>query len=93
MGSGAAFYVYGDLDRTKRRRERRTPFDKNLRYYKNEGKKKIFPKLTEIQLSAIRERMKKQNRKERDKSIIAFIIAIPITIGLIVGFFKYWTLF
>jgi hypothetical protein len=36
--------------------------------------------------------MKKQQRKERDKSIIAFIIAIPITIGIIVGFFKYWGL-
>ncbi|MGH1384167.1 hypothetical protein [Kordia sp.] len=93
MGQGIGFYVLDDIRRTKKRRDKRTPFDKNLRYYKDEGKKKIFPKLTEIQLSAIRERMKKQNRKERDKSIIAFIIAIPITIGLIVGFFKYWTLF
>lgn len=89
MGSGAAFYVHGDLDRTKRRRDRRKPFDKNLHYYKDEGERKIFPKLTEIQLSAIRERMKKQNRKERDKSIIAFIIAIPVTIGIIVGVTKY----
>ena len=89
MGSGAAFHVHGDLHRTRVRRNKRNPFTKKRHYYKDHERKDIFPKITEIQLSAIRERIKKQNRKERDTLIISFIIAIPITIMLISGFLKY----
>jgi hypothetical protein len=79
------FAVYEDLDRSKRRRNKRTPFDKNQRYYKDEGITKIFPKATEAQLEAIRKKLKKQQRKERNKMIIAFVLAIPVSIGLVVG--------
>ncbi|MCH2196865.1 hypothetical protein [Kordia sp.] len=89
MGSGAAFHVHGDLYRTRERRNKRNPFAKERLYYKDYKRKDISPKITEIQLSAIREKIKKQNRKERDKLIISFIIAIPITIMLISGFLKY----
>lgn len=85
MGSGSAFYVLEDINRTNKRRNKRKSFDKNLRYYKNDGIKNKFPKITEIQLSAIREKMKKQNRKERDKLILSFILAIPVSIGFIYG--------
>jgi len=88
MGSGAAFYVHGDLHRARVRRNKRNPFTKNRSYYKNFKKKNISPKITEIQLLAIREKMKKQNRRERDKLIVSFVVAIPITIILIVGFLK-----
>ncbi|WP_298519400.1 hypothetical protein [uncultured Kordia sp.] len=91
MGSGAAFYVHGDLYRTRVRRNKRNPFNKNRRYYKDYRKKSNSPKITEIQLSAIREKIKKQQRKERDKLIIAFIIAIPLTIGIISGILRLGT--
>ncbi|WP_298420113.1 hypothetical protein [uncultured Kordia sp.] len=90
MGSGAGFYVHGDLERTKKRRNKRTPFDKNQHYYKDEGIKKTFPKVSEIQLNAIREKIKKQERKERDKLIISFILAIPASIGLLYGIVNFW---
>lgn len=85
MGSGAGFYVHGDLERTKKRRNKRTPFDKNLQYYKDEGVKNEFPKATEAQLEAIREKLKKQQRLDRFKTIIAFIIAIPLSLGFLIG--------
>lgn len=78
MGSGAAFEVFADLDRTKRRRNKRTPFDKSLHYYKDEGIKNVFPKATEIQLEAIRKKLQKQQRSDTIKTIISFTIAIPI---------------
>lgn len=90
MGSGAGFYVHGDLERTKKRRNKRTPFDKNLHYYKDEGIQKTFPKVSEIKLNAIREKIKKQERKERDKLIIAFILAVPVSIGLVYGIVNFW---
>lgn len=79
------FAVYEDLDRTKRRHNKRTPFDKNQSYYKDEGIKKTFPKATEVQLEAIREKLKKQQRSDRIKSIVAFTVAIPISLGILVG--------
>ncbi|QHI38906.1 hypothetical protein IMCC3317_43060 [Kordia antarctica] len=74
------FAVYEDLDRTKRRRSRRTPFDKNQHYYKDEGNTFTFPKATEAQLKAVREKLQKQQRSDRIKTIISFIVAIPISI-------------
>ena len=86
MGSGSAFYVYDDLDRTKRRRDRRTPFDKSLRYYKDDGKKLNFPKLTELQLSTIRKKIQKQNSQLRRKTILIFSIVGSITVTLMYYF-------
>jgi hypothetical protein len=78
MGSGAAFYVHGDLERTKRRRNRRTPFDKSQRYYKNNGNAFVFPKATEAQLEAIRKKAKKQRRLDTLKLVVSFVLAIPV---------------
>ncbi|WP_046759049.1 hypothetical protein [Kordia jejudonensis] len=89
MGSGAGFYVHGDLERTKQRRSKRTAFDKNLRYYKNEGVKNIFPKVSEIKLKTIREKIKKQQRKERNQLILAFVLAVPVSIFLVKFFFDF----
>ena len=91
MGSGAAFFVHGDLERTKKRRNKRTAFDKNLRYYKDEGIKNEFPKATEAQLKAIRQKLKQQQRKDRLKTIVAFIIAVPASIGLMYAIVTFWT--
>ena len=90
MGSGSAFYVLEDINRTNKRRNKRKAFDKNLRYYKDDGVKNEFPKITEIQLSAIREKMKKQHRKERDLLILSFILAIPVSIGFLYGIVNFW---
>ncbi|MBC8754499.1 hypothetical protein H2O64_07430 [Kordia sp. YSTF-M3] len=70
--------VYEDLKRTRRRRTKRTPFDKNLHYYKDEGIKKTFPKATETQLEVIRKKTKKQQRLDMLKLVISFVIAIPL---------------
>ena len=76
-------------ERTERRlRSCGSPQNEHCISGKNIEKKNIFPKITEIQLLAIREKMKKQNRQERDIFIVSFVIAIPITIILIVGFLK-----
>ena len=81
--------VYEDLDRTKRRRTKRMSFDKNLHYYKDEGIKNIFPKVTKAQLKAIREKLSKQQHSDRIKSIIAFALAIPVSIFAVILFFKF----
>ncbi|WP_420574018.1 hypothetical protein [Kordia sp.] len=91
MGSGAAFYVLEDLERTRRRRNRRKPFSKSLRYFKDQGIKNKFPKITQIQINAIREKIKKQDRKDRDRLILAFIIAIPVFIGITTGIARIWS--
>ncbi|WP_430409021.1 hypothetical protein [Kordia sp.] len=84
MGSGAGFFVHGDLERTKKRRAKRT-FDKNIQYYKDEGIKEEFPKATEAQLEAIREKIKKQQRLDKFKLIVAFVLAIPLSLGVLIG--------
>jgi hypothetical protein len=70
--------VYEDLKRTRRRRTKRMPFDKNLHYYKDEGIKKTFPKASEAQLETIRKKAKKQRRLDTLKLVISFVIAIPL---------------
>lgn len=80
MGAGAGFYVHGDLDRTKRRRKQHKAFDKNQRYYKDHGDKKTFQKATKIQLMAIREKIAKDRRIENRKTVLAFVLGIPIAI-------------
>jgi len=92
LGSGFGLYALEANKREKNRRSKRTIFDKSLRYYKDEGIRKIFPKATKVQLEAIREKLDKQNRTERKKLIIAFILAIPVSISLIVGILKFWSL-
>ena len=89
LGSGFGLYSVEAFKRDKNRRNKRKSFDKNLHYYKNDGIKNEFPKITEIQLSAIREKMKKQNRKERDQLILSFILAIPVSMILVNMFFKF----
>lgn len=89
MGSGAAFEVFGDLERTKKRRSKRTAFDKNLHYYKDDGVKIEFPKVPEAQLNIIRRKLKKQQRSERNRTILAFILAIPVFIFLMISFFYF----
>ncbi len=87
---GAGFYVHGDLERTKQRRNKRTPFNKELRYHKDECIQKTFPKATETQLEAIRKKLKKENRAERKKLILAFVLAIPVSIILIISIVTFW---
>jgi hypothetical protein len=90
LGSGFGLYAVEAFKRDKKRRKTHTPFSNSLLTRQAKKINKAFPKATELQLLTIREQMKKQNRKERDKLIIAFVIAIPVTIGLISGFLKYF---
>lgn len=90
IGVGVGLATMNATYKANSRRRKRTPFDKNLKYYKDEGVKKTFPKVSEIKLNAIREKIKKQERKERDKLIIAFVLAIPVSIGLIYGVVNFW---
>ncbi len=90
LGTTGGLHAIEALKRQKSRRNKRKAFDKNLHYYKDEGIKRTFPKVSEIQLNAIREKIKKQERKERDKFIISFILAIPVSIGLVYGIVNFW---
>jgi len=81
MGSGAAFYVHGDLERRKRRQNKRTPFKKNKNYYKDDGNTFMFPKVTEAQLKAIREKAKKLRRLDTLKLVVSFSMAILLVVG------------
>ena len=81
MGSGAAFYVHGDLERRKRRQNKRKPFKKNKNYYKDDGKTFTFPKPSEAQLDIIRTKIKRQQRLDTFKLIISFVIGVPLVIA------------
>lgn len=88
LGSGFGLYAVEAYKREKNRRSKRKPFDKKLKFYKDEGIRKIFPKISEIKLNAIREKIKKQQRKERDKLILSFVLAIPVSFVLITSALK-----
>ncbi|EDP94893.1 hypothetical protein U8527_15165 [Kordia algicida OT-1] len=83
LGSGFGLYAVEAFKRDKKRRKQHTPFSTHLLRF--EGKKiiKEFPKATKKQLMVIQEKIKKQERKERNKLILAFALAIPVTIVII----------
>jgi len=93
LGSGFGLYAVEAFKRDKKRRKQYTPFSNNSLRYQGKKITKVFPKASQIQLLEIRERMKKQNHKERNRLILSFIIAIPITIGLITYITKYSGIF
>ncbi|MFK7750342.1 MAG: hypothetical protein AB8B65_18265 [Kordia sp.] len=93
LGSGFGLYAIEAFKRDRKRRKQHTPFSSDSLRYQGKKITKVFPKATKIQLLEIRERMKKQNRKERDKLMLSFIIAIPITIGLIIFATKYFGIY
>lgn len=88
MSQGIAFYVLDDIRRTEKRRNKRNVFNPNRRYYKNSENTRIFPKVSEIQLSAIRENMKIQNRQSLRKTIVIFSI-----VGCLLATSLYYLLF
>lgn len=88
MSQGIAFYVLDDIRRTKKRRNKRNVFNPSRRYYKNSENTRMFPKVSEIQLSAIRENMKIQNRQSLRKTIVIFSI-----VGCLLATSLYYLLF
>jgi len=88
MGSGSAFNVLRDIARTKQRRSKRTPFDHDKRYYKDDGIVNVFPKLNTQVLTKIRERIQNEQRQSRRKTMIVFGI-----VGSIIVLTMYYFLF
>ncbi|MEM6717858.1 MAG: hypothetical protein AAF611_00950 [Bacteroidota bacterium] len=82
LGSGFGLYSVEAFKRNKKRRKQHTPFSKKMLISKGRKLKRKFPKATRIQLLAIRERMKKQNRKDRDTSIVSFTLAFVLVLGV-----------
>ena len=74
MGSGSAFEVFGDIARTKQRRNKGTPFDHAKRYYKNDGIKNVIPKVNSQVLTQIRERIQEENQRSERKTIVVLSI-------------------
>ncbi len=93
LGSGLGLYSVEALKRDRKRRKKHTPFSNSLLLRNGKKVKNVFPKASKMQLLAIREKMKKQQHKERTILILSFIIAIPITIGLITYVTKYSGIF
>jgi hypothetical protein len=87
-GSGAAFYVFGDLKRTKQRREKRKAFDRDKRLYKDDGIQNNFPKITPQLRLQIRTQMLEQHRKSRNR----LLIILGIT-AVVLAFVSYYLLF
>jgi hypothetical protein len=88
MSQGVAFYVLDDIRRTEKRRNKRNVFNPSRQYYKNSENTRMFPKVSEIQLSAIRENMKIQNRQSFRKTIVIFSI-----VGCLLATTLYYLLF
>lgn len=88
MSQGIAFYVLDDIRRTEKRRKKRKIFNPSRQYYKNSENTRMFPKVSEIQLSAIRENMKIQNRQSLRKTIVIFSI-----VGSLIATTLYYLLF
>ncbi|MEM6717859.1 MAG: hypothetical protein AAF611_00955 [Bacteroidota bacterium] len=103
-GSGASFHVFGDLKRTRKRREKhkkRSLFDHSKRMYQDDGIQHEFPEITPHMRQQIRTQILEERRKSRRKllmvlSITAVILAFGIyyiLFGIKVskGFFNFFT--
>lgn len=86
LGSGFGLYAVEAFKRDKKRRKQHTPFSNSLLMRSGKKIKNVFPKATKIQLLAIREKMKKQHRKDRDILILSFVLAVVSLSGLVIGF-------
>ncbi|WP_298420107.1 hypothetical protein [uncultured Kordia sp.] len=82
MGSGSAFEVFGDIARTKYRRSKRTPFDHAKRYYKNDGIKNVFPKVSPQVLTQIRKRIQDEHQQSKRKTIAVLSIVGSVLLSL-----------
>lgn len=82
LGSGLGLYSVEALKRDRKRRKKHTPFSSSFRIYKGTKTQFVFPKASKIQLLAIREKMKKQNRKDRDRSILSFTLAFVLLVSV-----------
>ena len=88
MGQGVGFYVFDDIRRTKKRREKRKVFDGNTQFYQNDGIKQTFPELTPQMRQQISTQISEEQKAYRKKLLVRLGIA-----AVIFGFIAYYLLF
>ncbi|WP_046744795.1 hypothetical protein [Kordia zhangzhouensis] len=88
MGQGVGFYVFDDIRRTKKRREKRKVFDANTQFYQDDGINNTFPKLTSQMRQQIRVQISEEQKVYRKKLLVRLGIAT-----VIFGFILYYLLF